>query len=138
MADFGRVVVLGCGYAGTAVARLARERGHDVLAHVRSEARAAALHAAGFAVHQRAVLDESIGEHLDARTLVVVAFPPDGVTDARIAPALAGSAGVTYISSTGVYGEHRGAVDDTTPVPSSPPPNARAALTLAAEHEYRL
>jgi nucleoside-diphosphate-sugar epimerase len=135
LADFERVLVLGCGYAGTAVARLARQRGCSVLAYVRSDARAAALRADGFQVCQRAVLDETLAEHLDARTLVVVAFPPDFATDGRIAPLLTGAAAVTYVSTTAVYGEHRGTVDDATPVPT--PPNERAAKVLAAEDAYR-
>jgi nucleoside-diphosphate-sugar epimerase len=134
LSHFERVLVLGCGYAGVAVARLARERGCAVLAHVRSDARADALRAEGFEVHQRAVLDETLAERVDARTLVIVAFPPDGATDARIAPVLARGAGVTYISTTGVYGEHRGAVDDATPVPA---PSERSARVLAAEDAYR-
>ena len=140
MADLERVVVLGCGYAGAAVARLARERGLRVLAHVRSEVRAAALRAEGFDVVRFATLNAAAfaqGIPFDARTLVVVAFPPDGATDAGIAPLLAGAASVVYISSTGVYGELRGVIDDTTRIPSSPPPAERAAKILAAEAAYR-
>jgi nucleoside-diphosphate-sugar epimerase len=81
------------------------------------------------------VLDESIGDHVDGRTLVVVAFPPDGVTDTRIAPVLASAKAVTYISSTGVYGEQRGVVDDMTPLPD--PPSERSAKIVAAEDAYR-
>lgn len=137
MADFERVLVLGCGYAGAAVARLARARGCAVVAYVRSDARTAGLRAEGFDVRQLQVLDERLGEHVDARTLVVVAFPPDGATDARLAPLLSRAAAITYISSTGVYGEHRGLVDDATPVPEAPPPSERAAKILAAEAAYR-
>ena len=141
--DLERVVVLGCGYAGAAVARLARDRGLHVLAHVRSDARAATLRGESVEVLQLAVLDPSSPAFakelraMDRRTLVVVAFPPDGSTDARIAPLLAHAAGITYISSTGVYREHRGLVDDATPVPSGPPTNERAAKILAAEAAYR-
>ena len=133
-----RVVVLGCGHAGLAVARLARERGLDVLVHARSDARVAALRSEGFDVLQAALLDESMiasSAHVDARTHVVIAFPPDGSTDSRIAPSLAGAAAITYVSSTGVYGEHRGVVDDTTPVPSES--SERAGRILAAEESYR-
>jgi len=129
-----RVLVLGCGYAGSAVARLAREHGHEVIANVRSEQRAAALAAQGFRVDRRAALDASIGELADANTHVVVAFPPDGVTDARIAPALANARAVTYLSTTGIYGDVRGVVDDATPVPE---PTERSAAVLAAETDYR-
>lgn len=36
-----------------------------------------------------------------------------------------------------MYGEHRGVVDDATPVPTAPPPNERAARILTAEEAYR-
>jgi nucleoside-diphosphate-sugar epimerase len=130
-----RVLILGCGYAGAAVARLARERGLRVLANVRSDARAASLRDEGLAVLQLAMLDETIGEHVDASTHVVIAFPPDGATDARIAPIVARAAAITYLSSTGVYGDHRGVVDDTTPVPASA--NERSARLMLAEAAYR-
>lgn len=137
--DRQRVVVLGCGYAGAAVARLARERALGVLTQVRSDARAAALRAEGFEVLQVPVLDDDAVPRLalDAATLVVIAFPPDGTTDARLAPHLAAAGAVTYVSSTGVYGEHRGVLDDATPIPSAPAPSERALRILAAEQAYR-
>jgi len=130
-----RVLVLGCGYAGAALARLARSRGLEVLVNVRSDARAAALKAEGFEVLQRATLDAGIAEHAGPHTHVVVAFPPDGVTDAVIASALHGVGALTYLSTTGVYGEHRGLVDDDTPLPTGP--NDRSAKVRAAEDVYR-
>ncbi|MDB4997144.1 MAG: Nucleoside-diphosphate-sugar epimerase [Myxococcaceae bacterium] len=133
-----RVLILGCGYAGAALARLAKGRGLEVLVHARSDARIAALREEGFSVLQRAVLDETIGELVDAHTHVVIAFPPDGATDARIAPSLARAGAITYVSSTGVYGDHRGVVDDTTPLPAAgAAPSDRGARILAAEDAYR-
>ena len=135
-----RVLILGCGYAGAALARLAMARGLDVLAHARSDVRIAALRDEGFAVLQRTELDQTTAKHVDDRTHVVIAFPPDGVTDARVAPGLVQAAAVTYVSSTGVYGDHRGVVDDTTPLP---PARAvvsstdRGARIVAAEEAYR-
>jgi nucleoside-diphosphate-sugar epimerase len=116
------------------VARLARARGLRVVANVRSEARASALAREGFDVLALPALGPDVAAHVDASTHVVVAFPPDGGTDARVAPALGGAAAVTYVSSTGVYGDHRGVVDDRTPLAASP----RAAKTLAAEALYRV
>jgi nucleoside-diphosphate-sugar epimerase len=135
MADLDRVLVLGCGYAGAAIARLARSRGLDVLVNVRSDARASALAAEGFEVLQRAALDGGIAEHAGASTHVVVAFPPDGSTDAAVAAALEGAGALTYLSTTGVYGDHRGLVDDQTPLPSTP--SERAAKVITAEDGYR-
>jgi nucleoside-diphosphate-sugar epimerase len=131
-----RVLILGCGYAGAAIGRLARERGLEVMANVRSDARAASLRGVGFDVLQRPKLDETIAEHVSPVTHVVIAFPPDGATDARVAAALRGAARITYLSSTGVYGAHRGIVDDATPVPP-PAPTDRGAKILAAEDVYR-
>jgi nucleoside-diphosphate-sugar epimerase len=134
------VLILGCGYAGAALARLARARGLDVVAHARSDARTTSLRDEGFEVLQRPQLDETIAEHVDEVTHVVIAFPPDGVTDACIAPSLTQAAAVTYVSSTGVYGEHRGIVDDTTPLPvgaAGVPSTDRGARILAAEQAYR-
>jgi nucleoside-diphosphate-sugar epimerase len=138
--ETGRVLILGCGYAGVALARLAKARGLDVVAHARSDARIASLRDEGFAVLQRPQLDETIAEHVDDRTHVVIAFPPDGVTDARVAASLARAAAVTYVSSTGVYGGHRGVVDDTTPIPTAAagvPSTDRGTRILAAEEAYR-
>ena len=70
-----RVVILGCGYAGTAIAQLAREREMSVLAHVRSDARADSLRVAGFEVLQLASLGAEIAAHVDGRSLPP---PPPG------------------------------------------------------------
>ncbi len=129
-----RVLILGCGYAGAALARLARERGLEVVANVRSDARAASLRDEGFEVLQRSALDETIGAHVSPGTHVVIAFPPDGSTDTRVAAGLGDAARITYLSSTGVYGAHRGVVDDDTPADAS---SDRGARILAAEEVYR-
>jgi nucleoside-diphosphate-sugar epimerase len=135
MTALARVLILGCGYTGLAVAKLARERGQSVLAHARSSARASELEQLGFAVLLRERLDESIAAEARADTHVVITFPPDGQTDARVARALYAAGAVSYVSSTGVYGDHRGVVDDSTPVMAQP--NERAARILAAEAHYR-
>lgn len=125
------VLVIGCGFTGRAVALLARERGQIVLATVRSEAHAASLRGDGLDVLVTAV-GPALAAHADARTHVVVSFPPDGVTDAIVAPALgATGASIAYVSTTGVYGD--GAVDDTTPVVAT----GRNAARLDAEAAWR-
>jgi nucleoside-diphosphate-sugar epimerase len=130
------LLVLGCGFTGTAVARRGRAEGRSVLVTVRSEARAAFLREAGFGVLASPRLEpEALVSHIGPETQVVIAFPPDGETDARIAASLRGARAITYISSTGVYGERRGRIDDTTPLP--PVPTPRAARILAAEECYR-
>ncbi|MDB4973251.1 MAG: Nucleoside-diphosphate-sugar epimerase [Myxococcaceae bacterium] len=129
------VLILGCGYAGAAVARRARAAGQAVLATVRSPDRATLLRDEGFSVIEAPQLDLSIARHVGGDTHVVIGFPPDGVTDALIAPALATARAVTYISSTGVYGDRTGKIDARTPLPSSP--TERAARILHAEAQYR-
>lgn len=129
------VLILGCGYTGMAVARLARARGLSVLGSVRSAESAQALAAEGIPALVTPMLDESIAARVAANTHVVIAFPPDGVTDPRIAGALAHAAAITYVSSTGVYGDRAGVIDDSTPLPD--PPNARSQRLLAGENAYR-
>jgi nucleoside-diphosphate-sugar epimerase len=131
----GRVLVLGCGFAGLAIARLAAARGLEVTVTSRSAGRREALRASGLRVLELDVLDESIGEHVDPATHVVIAHPPDGLTDARTAASLASTRAVTYLSSTGVYGERRGVIDDDTPLPERP--TERAARILEAERLHR-
>lgn len=62
---------------------------------------------------------------------VVVSFPPDGETDAILAPATRHARRVVYISTTGVYGIREGVVDDTTLPDDSP--QDRLDLRLQAE-----
>jgi nucleoside-diphosphate-sugar epimerase len=106
-----------------------------VIATVREEARARVLAASGVEAWVVAALEtEGVRELVPEGAEVLVAFPPDGATDARIAPALAHARAVAYLSTTGVYGPARGCVDENTPVDRATP---RAALRLAAEDAYR-
>jgi nucleoside-diphosphate-sugar epimerase len=132
------LVVLGCGFVGREVARLAAGRGFDVIGTTRGApdevSRAPRLEARSFEMRVVPVLTRAIAEELVPRgAAVLVAFAPDGRTDAEIAPVLA-EARVVYISTTGVYGRARGHVDESTEVDPSEP---RAAERLAAERAYR-
>jgi nucleoside-diphosphate-sugar epimerase len=127
------LVILGCGFVGLEVARLALAEGLRVIGTTRGGSRAPDL-GAGFEMRTVAELTRPIVERLvpdGAR--VVVAFAPDGRTDAEIAPALA-RARLVYVSTTGVYGRARGHVDETTALDPSEP---RAAERIAAERAYR-
>jgi nucleoside-diphosphate-sugar epimerase len=53
-------------------------------------------------------------EELASSSYVLVSFPPDGITDAVIAPMLSRAGALIYISSTAVYGDQEGAVDEDT------------------------
>ena len=129
------LVVLGCGFTGLEAARLALAAGRRVLASSRSPARAAELVALG--VEARAL------PHLDAAAVadlvppgaeVLVTFPPDGETDARIAKALSRARSLVYLSSTAVYGDASGTIDERV---AASPTAPRAAPRLAAEEAYR-
>lgn len=65
---------------------------------------------------------------------VLVSFPPDGETDAMLAAGCKGARSIVYISSTGVYGSHRGKVDDNTAVASAEP---QTLERLRAEQIWR-
>jgi nucleoside-diphosphate-sugar epimerase len=129
-----KVIVLGGGYTGLRVARRARAAGSDVCVSARREEQARELESLGFRALFGEPLERSLAAEVNATTHVIVTFPPDGVTDATIAPALAPARAVSYVSSTAVYGALRGRIDDTTPTPE---PSGRAVLRLAAEATYR-
>ncbi len=134
------LVVLGCGYAGLAVAREARMQGISVLVHARREERAADLAREGFKVwHAPKLESAALREVIEARDrpAVLIAFPPDAATDEVVESALKhaerGASHVVYLSTTGVYGEQRGKVDDLTPAAEH---DERAQRWLAAEAGY--
>ena len=133
----GAIVILGCGFAGLEVARLALADGASVIGTVRTGVPTLGeLDAVSGGFERRAVptLTRKIVEPLVAAgASVLVGFPPDGRTDQAIAPALSASR-VVYLSTTGVYGRASGHVDELTQVDPSEP---RAALRLAAERAYR-
>ncbi|MBK6460391.1 MAG: hypothetical protein IPF92_05205 [Myxococcales bacterium] len=132
-----RVLVLGAGFAGLAVACEAAGRGLEVTATSRSLERANALREAhpALAVEHLARLDANVARLVGTGTHVIVTFPPDGATDARVAPHLAHARALTYLSTVGVYDDHTGHLDDTTPLPATPSP--RATARLAAEQRWR-
>lgn len=128
------VVVFGAGFTGRQVCRAARARGLTTLGVVRSESSAAALRQDGIEARtEDAVLvaEHAVGE----ATHAVITFPPDGVTDAALAPHLARARAISYLSTTGVYEDLEGIIDDTTPLPAVASP--KYALVRAAESAYR-
>ncbi len=130
-----RLLILGGGFTGVAVARLGISAGLEVLATTRSEARAEALRAIGVTPLLASALDaRGIGPSVDPSTRLLVTFPPDGETDRAIAPAASRARAIVYVSSTGVYGEARGRVDEDTPLDLRAP---RAAARFFAEQTWR-
>jgi nucleoside-diphosphate-sugar epimerase len=141
-----KLLVLGCGYVGRALSSRVLARGIPVLGTTRG-GREAELRAAGItplslapaAVTGRGVDDEGalldlLSPHVDEHTALVVTFPPDGATDAQVAELARRAGASVYVSSTGVYGDRRGLIDDRTePAPDSP----RTTLRLRAEELWR-
>jgi nucleoside-diphosphate-sugar epimerase len=119
-----RRVVFGAGYVGARVAALAASRGDEVVATVRT----AQLESNTFRVTRAPVLEVARREAAGAHA--IICFPPDEATDAALASLLREALAVSYVSSTSVYGEASGGVDDSTPV-------AGPSGWLTAEAAYR-
>jgi nucleoside-diphosphate-sugar epimerase len=135
MIEIPPLVVLGCGFTGTVAAGLHRAAGGRVLATTRASERAEELARRGVEVHVLPSLSaESVERLVPEGAWVLVTFPPDGATDAAIAPSLRRARAIAYISSTAVYGDATGHIDESTPVDLASP---RAAARLAAEAAYR-
>lgn len=129
------LVVLGCGFTGTAAARIARAEGRRVIATTRHDARAAELAHEGIEAHVAESITEAfVRDHAGGGAHVLVTFPPDGETDARVSSALPDGCRVVYVSTTGVYGDRRGRIDVTTPVDAA---TEKAAARIAAEEHWR-
>lgn len=105
-----------------------------MLGVVRSEESAVALRELGVEVTTEDALTVA-RRAVGATTHAVITFPPDGVTDAALAPLLSGARAVSYLSTTGVYEDLEGVVDDKTPLPETASP--KYAAVRAAEAAYR-
>jgi nucleoside-diphosphate-sugar epimerase len=64
---------------------------------------------------------------------VLVSFPPDGETDERLARLCSNARSIIYISSTGVYGQMSGVIDESTEVDAT---NPNALERLKAEKTW--
>ncbi len=128
---------LGHGYSAQALARLLLPRGWTIIGTTRSPARAEALRASGV---EPLLWPADIGPALARATHLLSSIAPDDGGDPALrahgaAIAAAPLRWVGYLSTTGVYGDHRGGwVDETTPlVPST----RRGQQRVAAEAEWR-
>jgi nucleoside-diphosphate-sugar epimerase len=129
------LVVLGCGFAGAALARRRLAAGGVVRATVRREAEAAALRALGVDAVALPTLDAaSVRARVAPGDDVAVCFPPDGETDARVCDAAGAGRAVVYVSTTGVYGDRAGRIDEDTLVDLATP---KARARAAAEDLWR-
>jgi len=127
-----RVVIVGCGYVGLELGRQLRDAGHDVVGVRRSEAGLDAVAAAGLEPCRADATDPaSLADLPDAEWVVFAASSGGRGADAARAVYVEGLRNVieeyadrasppdrlVYTSSTGVYGDHDGAVvDEETPL----------------------
>jgi nucleoside-diphosphate-sugar epimerase len=130
------LLIVGCGFAGSVVAQRAKARGVVARGTTRTEARAGALRASGVEpiVLGGALSAAALEPYVDATTRALVTIPPDGSSDQALASILGPAAAIVYLSSTGVYGDARGLVDESTPVQPTTP---RAVARVAAERIWR-
>ena len=128
---------LGHGYSAQAVGAAVLARGGRVIGTTRSAARAAAIRQTGV---EPLLWPGELGPALGQATHVLCSAAPDAGGDPflavardRIAASRAGWVG--YLSTTAVYGDHRGGwVDEDTPVN---PGSARAVQRVLAERQWQ-
>ncbi|MDB4932950.1 MAG: hypothetical protein JWM10_5434 [Myxococcaceae bacterium] len=129
------LVILGCGFTGTAAAVPAFAAGRPVAATARHESTALrALRTMGLDLHVTPQLTAALVAPLVDGADVLVTFPPDGATDEALAAVMGRARSVVYVSSTGVYGERVGRIDEETPTDARDP---KAAARLRAETVWR-
>ncbi|MFO0646849.1 MAG: hypothetical protein U0326_11475 [Polyangiales bacterium] len=129
------LLILGCGFTGMAAARIALAHGRPVIATTRRPEHAAELTRAGIVAHTSETIGEDfVRDRAREGAQVLVTFPPDGETDARVAAALPDGCRCVYVSTTGVYGNRSGRIDASTPVDLA---SERAAQRFAAEESWR-
>jgi nucleoside-diphosphate-sugar epimerase len=133
------LLVIGCGYSATALARRLLPEGWAVIGGSRSPERLAALERLGIAPAPWPLGDpEGVLARADS---VLISAGPDAEGDPTlraIGDALAQARGlrwVGYLSTTGVYGDHDGGwVDEETPLN---PATERGRARVAAEDAWR-
>ena len=133
-----RVVILGLGYSGRAVARHLQGQGIEVSGTVRDPAAAPADGLRRHRLQEGAVPGAALGEALHNAEAVLCSVPPDEAGDPalhcvlpllRTSPALRW---VGYLSSTGVYGDRNGGwVDEHTAADATGPIATRRRLAEA-------
>ncbi len=118
------MLILGCGYVGTRLARQYLDRGEPVTGLVRGEEGSARLAAAGVPSRRLDLAGDDLSElPLSGARVFHLAPPPSGGIEdlhtRRLVAAFARAGDpsrLVYISTTGVYGDCRGAwVDETWP-----------------------
>ncbi len=138
-----QVMIFGCGYSGTAIAKAFMADGARVSGTTRSEDKAAALRGQGIDafVFDGDVLDEKLSEAMRGATHLVQSIAPRDNGDALIR--LAGDRlkemmpklqWIGYLSTVGVYGDHKG--NWVTEEMPCTPVSGRSKERLEAEHGW--
>jgi nucleoside-diphosphate-sugar epimerase len=138
-----KIVIAGCGYIGSRVARLWRERGVGVTCLVRSPEKRAALANEGYAASAISLDDQAavdLPEIADAILYYLVPPPGGGITDSRARNFIQSIRNRTapgkliYMSATSVYSESGGGtVNEESP---TEPQSAMGKRRLDAEHAF--
>jgi nucleoside-diphosphate-sugar epimerase len=138
-----KIIIAGCGYIGTRVARIWKENGAEVTCLVRSHEHQAALESEGFTARSCGFDDPTDNPALDVASCIVYYFvpPPGGGTaDSRarhFCTAISVSAPparIIYMSATSVYSERGGAtVTEESP---AEPHSAMGKRRLDAERAF--
>lgn len=133
----GKTLIIGCGYVGARIARLAQANGDEVFGTVRNEERAAQLEQEGVRV-MRGNLDdpESLPSLPTGGAMVYYLAPPPGggLLDPRVRTFCAAvgkgkePAKLIYMSTSGVYGDCGGALVDETASPAPLTPRGKRRL----------
>jgi hypothetical protein len=133
-----KLILVGVGQTAFALAKAALSNGlYDIYGCTRSENRKLELE--DCSINPVFLADYCRGNSLEQLSLlcknayVLISFPPDGKTDQLLAPALKDAKKLVYISSTGVYGNYCGPVDESTPTDKA---NPKAAIRIEAENTY--
>lgn len=136
----GRLFCFGLGYSATVLGRRLRAAGWRVAGTSRMPAAAKADGISVFAFSREQGLDGAALASLANATHILVSIPPDDDGDPVIdlcgeEIAASGPRWIGYLSSTGVYGDHRGArVTEESPLN---PTSGRAGRRQAAEQAWR-
>jgi nucleoside-diphosphate-sugar epimerase len=138
-----KIVIAGCGYIGTRVARSWKEVGAEVTCLVRSPEHLVALASEGFTTRSCSFDDPADIPALDVAGCIVYYFVPPpggGVTDARARnfctalTSIATPSRVVYMSATSVYSETGGGVvSEESP---AEPQSAMGKRRLDAERAF--
>jgi nucleoside-diphosphate-sugar epimerase len=139
-----RIVIAGCGYIGTRIARIMKAAGADVNCLVRSPEHKGTLESEGFSARSSSFDDPSDIKHIDVEGCILyylVPPPGGGIADSRarqFCAALSSSkalAKIIYMSATSVYSELVGGT--VTELSEVTPTSAMGKRRLDAEAVFR-